>query len=110
MGLAFHLLRNDRAVPPWIAADREARRRAEAVDAVIDAAFRRGRSGRVDTATRARFRARLERALDDHARAVESLNASAPSLHVHRLHLDRPALLARLDEALDGRTANEPAR
>jgi len=108
MGLAFHLLRNDRLVPPWIAADRDARQHALAVEAIVAEAAERGRGGRAHGAVRARFRARLERAMADHARAVDSLDATAPSVTLHRPHLRRAAVLARLERALDGHTGSGP--
>ncbi len=108
MGLVFHLLRNDRAVPPWIAADRDARQHAQTVEAILAAAAQRGPSGRVDGTTRARFRARLERAVEDHARAVDALAATAPSATLHRQRLQWSALLARLERALDGCADPEP--
>jgi hypothetical protein len=107
MGLAFHLLRNDRAVPPWIAADRDAREHARIVEAVLAAAAERGRSGPADPATRARFRARLERAVADQARAVDALNATAPSVTLHRARPVWPTLLARLERSLEGRIRPE---
>lgn len=102
MGLAFHILRTNDAVPPWIDADREARRSADGVERVLADAERAGRSGRPSPAARSRLRARLARAADDHDRAVEALNSSAPSMTLHRRRLDRAVLEARLDAAIDG--------
>ena len=105
-GLAFHILRTNDAVPPWISADREARRRADAIERILAQAATAGRAG-VTPATRTRYRARLVRAIAEYASAVESLNALAPSLTLHRLSPDAERLEARLERALDGRASGE---
>jgi DnaJ family protein C protein 28 len=102
LGLAFHILRTNDAVPPWIAADREARRCAEAIERIISDAATLGRAGGVTPTTRARSRARLARAISAHASAVGSLNALAPSLTLHRSRPDAAHLEARLERAFDG--------
>ena len=101
-GLAFHILRTNDALPPWIAADREARRCADAIERIITEAVVAGQAGRVPPAARARYRARLARAVAAHASAVESLNALAPSLTLHRNRPDVAGLEARIARALDG--------
>jgi hypothetical protein len=108
MGLAFHILRTNDAVPPWIGADLEARRCADALERVLGDAVRAGDRGALTPLGRSRFRTRLARAIDDHDRAVEALNASAPSLTLHRRRCDRAALEQRLDAALEGRTGDAP--
>ncbi|MET0771517.1 MAG: DUF1992 domain-containing protein [Candidatus Limnocylindrales bacterium] len=104
LGLAFHILRTNDAVPPWIAADRDARRCADAVERILTEAAASGLAGRVPPAGRARFRARLARAVAAHTSAVESLNATAPSVTLHRSRPDIERIGARLERALDGST------
>lgn len=108
LGLAFHILRTNDALPPWIAADRDARRCAEAIERILEEASGLGRPGGVSPTTRARFRARLARAVAAHANAVASLNGSAPSMTLHRRLPDAARLDARLDRALEGRDTGEP--
>jgi hypothetical protein len=107
MGLAFHILRTNDALPPWIAADREARRCADVVAGILAAAARAGRAGALSATDRARHRARLARAVAAQHRAVEALNASAPASTLHRRPVDRTALEARLQRALDGRPSGD---
>ncbi len=109
LGLAFHILRTNDATPPWIAADREVRRCADRVERLLADATALGRRPRTTPAARDRFRRRLEEALRDHARAVEALDATAPSVTLHRRRLDREATMARLDRALEGAEPS-PAR
>jgi hypothetical protein len=107
LGLAFHILRTNDAVPPWIAADREVRRCEDAVEGILAAAARAGRAGGVTAVGRTRSRARLARAIAAHHHAVEVLEASAPAATLHRRRLDRAAIEARLERALDGRPSDE---
>jgi hypothetical protein len=102
LGLAFHILRTNAAVPPWIAADREARRCADAVERIIADAEAFGRTRAVTPAARARFGARLDRAITAHTSAVETLNVLAPSLTLQRSRPDARHLEGRLERALDG--------
>jgi DnaJ homologue, subfamily C, member 28, conserved domain len=103
MGLAFHILRTNDAVPPWIAADRETRRCAEVVEQVLEDAAHAARSGRIPRARRDGFRRRMSRALAAHAHAVDAVNATAPSTTLHRRAYDAADVHARLERALDGR-------
>lgn len=109
MGLAFHILRTNHAVPPWIAADMEARRCAGAIERLLADAGRADLARPVTSVTRARFRARLARLCEEHDHAVEALDATAPSVTLQRRRADRAALLARLERGLDG-TPHEGAR
>jgi hypothetical protein len=109
-GLAFHILRTNDAVPPWIAADREARRCADLVERILGDAGTAAHRGGVTPATRARYQARLTRAIAEHMSAVESLNALAPSLALHRLRPDVARLEARLQRALDGQASGDRSR
>jgi hypothetical protein len=108
LGLAFHILRTNDTLPPWIAADREARRRADGVEQVIADAAAAGRAGTVVPKTRARFRARLAEAIAALAGAVDSLNATAPSVTLHRSRPDATRLDARLERAFEGHADEQP--
>jgi hypothetical protein len=108
LGLAFHILRTNDTLPPWIVADREARRCADTVERVITDAATAGRAGSVPPRARARFRARLADAVAAHLRAVESLNATAPSVTLHRSRPDATRLGARLERAFEGHADEEP--
>jgi DnaJ family protein C protein 28 len=107
MGLAFHILRTNDALPPWIAADREARRSAEAIERVIADAAAGGRAGAMSPSARRRFRTRLARAIAVHDSAVTALNATAPSVAMHRLRPDPSAIEARLEHAFEGRDTGD---
>ncbi len=108
MGLAFHLLRTNDTVPPWIAADREARRCAARIERLLADAAHVGRTAGAGGAAerrRAWFHARLREAMTAHAHAVEALDSSAPSVRLHRRRFDGLTLRARLEHALDGLAA-----
>lgn len=97
-GLAFHILRTNRAVPPWIAVDQEVRTQLDALERLIDQA---GHASRPTALTRARWHERLDTTLHAHASAVRSLESLAPSTAQHRARLDPATEHARLDRALD---------
>jgi hypothetical protein len=101
LGLAFHILRVNHEVPPWIAADRDVRASLDAIEAIF-ASVRAAATGRGGRAARARALARLEQAIEAHDRAVEALNATAPSVTLQRRPLDRAALSDRLERAFTG--------
>jgi DnaJ family protein C protein 28 len=110
LGLAFHILRTNDAVPPWIAADREARRTSDEVERLIRDTADAAAARRITPRTRARIRARLEQAMRAHAHAVEALNVTAPSTSLHRRPYDRLATEARLERALAGRADSDDPR
>lgn len=85
MALAWHVLRNADAVPPWIAADREVRRHRAAIGALL------GRVG-AGTPASATLLGRLDTLAADHDAAVARLNAAAPADRLHR----RPLGVARM--------------
>ncbi|MFN8519809.1 MAG: DUF1992 domain-containing protein [Chloroflexota bacterium] len=109
MGLAFHILRTNQAVPPWIAADLEARRCVNDIERLLSDAAQAGRHGRATPGLRAGERSRLLGLVRDHDRAVDALGASAPSVTLHRPRLARATLEARLGNALDGCPDEAPA-
>jgi hypothetical protein len=92
--LAFRMLRNAGVSPPWIAADKEVRQLLEARERLFE------RARRVGPTSAPRLRDELERLVADINRAIERVNAEAPTDRQHRRPLDRVAELARLDEAL----------
>lgn len=80
MALANHILRNAGAAPPWIEADKEARRLAVEID---DLRPRLAAEPGESPATR-RLRDRLDRLVAEHDAAVEIVNAQAPTPRQHR--------------------------
>ncbi len=90
--LAFRMLRNAGAAPPWIEADKDARDWLARRDEIRAAARRAG------PLARSRVRAELERAVHEANRAIERLNAEAPSDRQHRRPLDLGAELAALED------------
>ncbi len=96
MGLAFHLLRNARVAPPWIEADKHVRRMLDERDRLLARAVAARQRGTLGRSVQQRLHEQLDRIIDDHDDAVARLNASAPSLSLHRQRLDRDAERARL--------------
>ncbi len=90
---AFRMLRNARMAPPWIEADKEARRQRAALDAILERARGTGALGR---GWRRRQVAQLVEAAN---RAIEVLNADAPTARQHRQALDLATELRKLDAA-----------
>ncbi len=94
--MAFHVLRNVGAAPPWIEADKEVRALLARRDAILERA-----AGRVipsALATR-RDRAELETLVIEINAAITRLNAEAPTDRQHRRHLSAATELARLAAA-----------
>ena len=89
--MAHRILRHADAAPPWIEADKEARRLLAAIDQVLDWA------ARSSPGSRARLRAELTRLAGDANRAILRLNSEAPTLQQHRRPVDAAALLARME-------------
>ena len=93
MRLAFTVLRNAGVAPPWIEADKEVRALLARRDALLDRV--RGRS----SLALARSRRELTDLVAAHDRAVDALNAMAPTPRQHRRHLDLEEELAALERA-----------
>jgi hypothetical protein len=92
--LALHVLKNAGVAPPWIEADKEARRLLEALDRLLAAA------PRADTEmARERARAELRRIVSAANAAIDRLNAEAPGPAQHRRRLDLSAELERLERS-----------
>ena len=93
MALAFRVLRNAGAAPPWIEAVKEARRIEDEADAIIARSADRTGLGR------RRARERIVELAREHGTAVERLAVLAPPSRQHRRRLDPETLLRRFDEA-----------
>jgi DnaJ homolog subfamily C member 28 len=94
--LAYRMLRNAGAAPPWIESDKAVRALLDERDRLLEQAARRGAHGQ------ARAQAELTRIVDAANRAIARLNAEAPTSRQHRRLLDLGAELDRLDRAAAG--------
>jgi hypothetical protein len=92
---SFRILRNNRAAPPWIEADKEARRLLDERDRLRERYRRSGRIGREW------HRRQLADLVRRHADAVAALNALAPTPRQHRVPLRLEEEIAALDAPLD---------
>jgi hypothetical protein len=92
--MAFRMLKNAGAAPPWIQADKDVRELLAKREAILGRAERGGLSA---FATR-RDRAALERLVIDANAAIARLNAEAPTDRQHRRPLVLADELARLDD------------
>lgn len=91
--MAFHVLRNAGAAPPWIEADKQVRELLARRDALVAAA------ASATPYARRRDRAALESLVVEHNAAVARLNAEAPTDRQHRRPLQLDTELARYDAA-----------
>jgi hypothetical protein len=98
MAMAYRVLRNAGAAPPWVEAHKEARRIEAEIDALV------GRADRLHSLGRQRARSRLLDLIRSHRTVVERLSILAPTPHQQRRRVDEAHLLARLD----GRTERPP--
>ncbi len=96
--MAYRMLKNAGAAPPWIEADKEVRELLAQREGIL----RRAAAGSVSATARRRDRAELERLVVTINAAVARLNAEAPTDRQHRAPLSLSDELARLD-ALHGR-------
>ncbi|GEM_PF-1594449 len=99
MALAWHLLRNAGAAPPWIEADKEVRRLRDAIRDLLR------RAERAPSGAATRLGRELGSLVTDHDAAVARLNAEAPVATLHR----RPLGAARAEAILAAVLAGEPA-
>ncbi len=104
MALAYHLLHNAGAVPPWIAADQEARELETRIAAVLDRAV--GARG----ISRQRLEGELEALADQHDAAVLRLEGLAPTPRQQRRRLERARLREQLRLALAADTGHHDRR
>jgi hypothetical protein len=91
--LGFRMLRNAGVAPPWIEADKEVRALLAERDVLL------ARASAATPLARPRLRRDFERVVADVNRAIERLNAEAPTDRQHRRRLDPEAELARLEAA-----------
>ena len=94
MALAHHVLRNAGAAPPWIEADKEARRQLEAIETLL------ARAARAPADAGPRLERELERLAQRYDQTVLRLEAMAPTARQQRSRLHRDTLRARLRDAL----------
>jgi hypothetical protein len=92
--MAYRMLRNAGAAPPWIEADKAVRELLARRDELLARA-----AGSSSAAGRRRDRVELERLVIAANAAIARLNAEAPTDRQHRRPLDLAAELARFDAA-----------
>ncbi len=95
--MAYHMLRSAGAAPPWIESDKEARRQLAALEALIE------RAPRMSPLSHRRAREDLAKIVAAANRAIERVNAEAPTDRQHRRPLDPAAAAERLEAALGAR-------
>lgn len=93
-GLAYKMLKDAGAAPPWIEADKEARDRLAAIDAFIE------RAASASAARRDRLAAELAVLVGQANTAIARVNNEAPTDRQHRRLLDLGEVRRRLDDAL----------
>ena len=94
--LAHRMLKNAGAAPPWIESDKEVRVQLARRDEVL------ARAPRVGPLGRARVRADFGEVIAAANRAIDRVNAEAPTDRQHRRRLDPVVELARLEAAFAG--------
>jgi hypothetical protein len=91
--MAYRMLRNAGAAPPWIESDK-------AVRALLDERDRLfARAARLGPGRQVRARQELERIVEATNLAIERVNAEAPTDRQHRRPLERAVELDRFDRA-----------
>ena len=93
--LGFRVLRNAGVAPPWIEADKEVRQFLDRRDVLLARAPAAGTS----PLARVRLHRGFEHVVAEANRAIERLNAEAPTDRQHRRPLDPEAELERLEAA-----------
>jgi hypothetical protein len=94
--MAYTMLHSVGAAPPWIESDKEARRLLVALEALIE------RAPRTSPPSHPRERAAGARLVAEANRAIERVNAEAPTERQHRRPLDPVAEAERLERAFRG--------
>jgi hypothetical protein len=90
--LGYHVLKNAGVSPPWIEADKEARRQLEARDRLLERAAFAGTQ-----IARDRLRRELRAVVKAANEAIDRLNSEAPTPAQHRRRLDLASELAGLE-------------
>jgi DnaJ homolog subfamily C member 28 len=93
--MAHRMLRNAGAAPPWIESDKEARRQLAALEALLE------RAPRMSRLSHRRARLELGTIVAAANRAIERVNAEAPTYRQHRRPLDPEGQMKRLEQASD---------
>ncbi len=93
--MAHRMLRNAGAAPPWIESDKEARRLLAELETRLEQA------PRVSPLSKDRVRRDYLALVRDANRAIERVNAEAPTDRQHRRPLDPAVEAARLERAFD---------
>jgi Domain of unknown function (DUF1992) len=91
--MAHRLLRDAGMAPPWIEADKAVREGLARVETLVAQASRTG------PAARERLRRRLAAEVAETNRAIERVNAEAPTTRQHRRRVDPDEAIARLEDA-----------
>jgi hypothetical protein len=91
--MAHRMLRDAGMAPPWIEADKDARAALARIDDLVAQAPRTGPLGRQ------RLRAATRSAVEAANRAIERVNAEAPTDRQHRRPLDLAVELIRVERA-----------
>ena len=94
--MAYRMLHSAGAAPPWIESDKEARKQLAALEALIE------RAPRISRLSQRRARSDLRTIVEAANRAIERVNAEAPTDRQHRRPLDPAAEAERLERALAG--------
>jgi len=93
--MAHRMLKSAGAVPPWIESDKEARRLLAKLDAIV------ARAPGVSALSRKRVRRDFMAVVSAANRAIERVNAEAPTDRQHRRPLDPAAETDRLEAAFE---------
>ena len=91
--MAYKMLRDAGMAPPWVEADKAAREGLDRLRALHT------RATRASPIERDRLRAEFRATVRETDRAIERLNAEAPTERQHRTRLDLDAELGRLERA-----------
>ena len=94
---AFEMLRGAGMAPPWIEADKEARRWLAERDRLLEQA------SAASSIARETLQRRMRETVSRANRAIADLNALAPSVRAHRRPLNEASELAALEERLSRR-------
>ena len=93
--MAHRMLKNAGVAPPWIEADKEARRLLAEIDGLV------ARAPAMSAYGRRRARTELDRLVEAANRALARVNSEAPTDRQHRPPLDPAAEAARLEAAFE---------
>jgi hypothetical protein len=94
--MAHRLLRSAGAAPPWIESDKEARRILAEIELLV------AQAPAMSNDQRRRARSTMAELVVAANRAIERVNAEAPTDRQHRRPLDPAAVTTRLESAYEG--------